>query len=210
MTSRDGHEHWQGVYATKGDADLSWHQSQAELSLELIRTHAPDRSASIIDVGGGTSNLVDDLLAAGYADVTVLDIAEVALARARARLGDKASKVDWITADITRWSPARIWNVWHDRATFHFLTEPERQEAYIAALLSGTAAGATVILSTFALDGPEKCSGLPVQRYSPESLAARLGAPFALVASADERHLTPWRSEQHFVYAVFERGPPAR
>jgi len=156
-------------------------------------------------VGGGASHLVDELLAAGYSDLTVLDVSAAALRRSQERLGAQASKVKWIAADITNWRPERIWRLWHDRAVFHFLTATADQNAYIAALKTATSAGSVIVMSCFALDGPERCSGLPVQRYSPTTLAARLGDEFALVSEAAEQHATPWGSVQSFAYAVLKR-----
>jgi 2-polyprenyl-3-methyl-5-hydroxy-6-metoxy-1,4-benzoquinol methylase len=201
----DSRRHWESVYAEKAATEVSWYQPHAARSLALIRAAAPDRAAPIIDVGGGASTLVDDLLADGYSDLTVLDVSEAALARAKARLAAKAAKVAWIAADIVTWRPSRTWAVWHDRAVFHFLVETAQQDAYLAALTAATAPGATAILATFALDGPERCSGLPVQRYSAGLLAARLGPAFRLVSEAGERHRTPAGAEQSFVWAVFER-----
>jgi hypothetical protein len=197
--------HWEQVYAAKGDKAVSWYQPLPARSLALIEAASPDRSASVIDVGGGASTLVDALLARGFTDLTVLDIADTALAHTKARLGSDADRVAWIAADITRWSPARTWDIWHDRAVFHFLTQPAQQDAYIAALTAATRPGATVVLATFALDGPEKCSNLPVERYSADGLAARLGAAFRLVGRDAERHRTPGGAEQSFVYAVLKR-----
>jgi SAM-dependent methyltransferase len=202
----DRREHWQSVYTARGETEVSWYQPHSERSLQLIRTASPDRAASVVDIGGGASTLVDDLLADGFGDVAVLDISEVALARSRARLGQRADEAAWIVADITRWSPPRQWDIWHDRAVFHFLTERQHQDAYIAALTAATAPGATVIMATFALDGPETCSGLPVQRYSAATLAARLAAPFTLIAEDRETHTTPGGSKQRFSYAVFRRA----
>jgi 2-polyprenyl-3-methyl-5-hydroxy-6-metoxy-1,4-benzoquinol methylase len=197
--------HWDNVYVTKAETAVSWFQPHSIRSLELIDSASPDREASVIDVGGGAATLVDDLLARGFGDVTVLDIAEPALDRSKVRLGSAGDRVGWIVADITQWKPARTWDIWHDRAVFHFLTERAQQDAYIAALTAGTAPGATVVMATFALDGPDKCSGLPVQRYSPETLASRLGLAFALTAHANETHKTPWGSEQRFSYTVLKR-----
>lgn len=197
--------HWDSVYVSKAETALSWFQPHSIQSLELIDSASPDRKASIIDVGGGSATLVDDLLARGFADVTVLDIARPALERSKVRLGRAGDRVGWIVADITQWKPARTWDIWHDRAVFHFLTEVDQQDAYVVALKAATKAGATIIMATFALDGPEKCSGLPVKRYSPETLAFRLGSAFALTAHAAETHKTPWGSEQNFIYAVFQR-----
>jgi len=201
----DARGHWDNVYTAKGETAVSWFQPHSVRSLESIDSASPDRKASVIDVGGGAATLVDDLLARGFTDLTVLDISETGLQRSKARLGEKAARVAWIAADITRWTPARTWDIWHDRAVFHFLTERAQQDAYVAALTAATRPGATVIISTFALDGPERCSGLAVQRYSPESLAARLGPRFALVASAHETHETPGGSQQSFSHAVLRR-----
>ena len=197
--------HWDKVYATKAETAVSWYQPRSARSLELIGAASPARTASLIDVGGGASTLADDLLAQGFVDVTVLDIAESALERSKARLGANAGKVAWIVADITLWRPHRTWDIWHDRAVFHFLVEPAGQDAYIAALTGATRPGATVIIATFALDGPDECSGLPVQRYSADTLAARLGPAFRLTTRAREMHKTPWGSEQRFSYAVLAR-----
>jgi len=197
--------HWEDVYAAKSERAVSWYQPHSVRSLELIRTSSPGHTASVVDVGGGASTLIDDLLAQGFADLTVLDIAEAALARSRARLGREAARVSWIVADVTQWRPMRTWDVWHDRAVFHFLTEGAQQDAYIAALMAAVKPGGTVIIATFALDGPEKCSGLPVQRYSPSTLAARLGPAFFLTSGTSERHWTPAETEQRFSYAVLQR-----
>lgn len=201
----DRSAHWNETYSSKAENQVSWFQVMPERSLELITAAAPDRAAPIIDIGGGASRLADALLAQGYSDVTVLDIAETGLAKTKARLGADSQKIAWIVADITQWQPPRSWQVWHDRAVFHFLTDPAAQDAYIAALKRGTAPGSTVIIATFALDGPERCSGLPVQRYSPATLATRLGADFALYAESAESHATPFGTTQQFQYAAFRR-----
>jgi hypothetical protein len=195
--------YWDQVYGGKAETEVSWYQPGAERSLKLIAAAGP--GAAIIDVGGGASRLVDGLLAAGYADITVLDVSDAALEQSRRRLGPLAGKVAWIVADITCWQPARTWQVWHDRAVFHFLTTPADQDAYIAALTEATLPGATVIMSCFAPDGPEKCSGLPVQRYDAAALAARLGDSYALTGAETEDHRTPWGATQRFMYATFKR-----
>ncbi len=196
--------HWNAVYRAKSEDEVSWFQPSPERSLALIA--AADTTDSLIDIGGGASRLVDRLLQQGYGDLTVLDVSDAALERSKARLGAAADRVTWIVSDITRWKPERTWRLWHDRAVFHFLTETAAQDAYIAALEHATDPGATIIIATFALDGPEKCSGLPVQRYSAETLAARLGPNFHLTGHAAEKHRTPWGSEQSFQYAVLRRG----
>jgi len=197
--------HWEDVYTAKRDTAVSWYQPHSVRSLEFIERASPDRRASVIDVGGGASTLVDDLIGRGFTDLSVLDIAEAPLERSKARLGKAAAEVTWIVGDITDWTPPRTWDIWHDRAVFHFLTERAHQDAYIAALTAATRPGATAIFATFALDGPETCSGLPVQRYSPETLARRLGPAFSLTGQASETHKTPSGSEQRFSYAVLRR-----
>jgi trans-aconitate methyltransferase len=197
----DTQSHWDKAYTEKAENQVSWFQAVPARSLAMIAAASP--RGSVIDVGGGASRLVDALLEAGHGDVTVLDISQAALAKAKARLGEKAARVDWICADITEWRPARQWDNWHDRALFHFLTEAEAQDAYLAALKAATHPGSAVILSSFAPDGPERCSGLPVQRYSPTDLARRLGPGFALYDQAAEHHVTPWGSVQQFTYAAF-------
>jgi len=197
--------HWEDVYTAKRDTAVSWYQPHSVRSLELIERASPDGRASVIDVGGGASTLVDDLIGRGFSDVTVFDIAPSALERSKARLGKAAARVTWIVGDITSWIPPRTWEIWHDRAVFHFLTERAQQDAYIAALTAATRPGATAIFATFALDGPDRCSGLPVQRYSPESLASRLGPAFTLTGQARETHRTPSGAEQRFSYAVLRR-----
>jgi len=198
-------QHWETVYATKAENEVSWFQEQPKTSIEIVQRCGAGKDAAIIDVGGGESRLVDRLLDAGYTDITVLDISEHALDVAKRRLGERASKVNWIVADITDWKPQRRYKLWHDRAVFHFLTEPGDRTAYIRALLAALEPGGHAVISTFALDGPEKCSGLPVVRYSAATLAAELGPELRLVAERDEQHRTPWGSIQHFVFCCFER-----
>jgi SAM-dependent methyltransferase len=197
-------DHWEQVYRDKGETEVSWHQPRSERSLRLIRATAGPTDP-VIDVGGGASRLVDDLLAAGYEDITVLDISATSLARSRARLGALADRATWIAADVTAWRPERTWRVWHDRAVFHFLTEIADQDAYVAALARATAPGAMVVIATFAPDGPAMCSGLPVVRWDSAALARRLGDGFRLTGSEREEHVTPWGSVQRFVYTVLER-----
>ena len=200
----DRRAHWDQTYTAKDDTQVSWHQPNPERSLALIKSAAPS-SASVIDVGGGASRLTDALLAEGYRDLTVLDISQAALERTKARLGDLARMVTWIAADITEWRPMRTWDIWHDRAVFHFLTDAASQDAYIAALKQATVPGSAAIMASFALEGPERCSGLPVQRYSPQTLAARLGPDFQLYAEEAETHRTPFGTTQAFSYAAFRR-----
>ncbi len=201
----DRKAHWQGVYKRKHEDEVSWYQARPETSLRLIANTGLGHDAAIIDAGAGASRLVDYLLDAGYADITVLDIAETALGKARERLGERAGQVDWIVADLLAWRPRRHYDIWHDRAVFHFLTDAADRRRYVEVLKSAIAPGAHVIIATFAPDGPEKCSGLPVMRHSPESIAAELGAGFELEETADEHHMTPAGKVQHFNYARLKR-----
>ena len=199
-------DHWTRVYQQKVPSDVSWYQPQPEPSLDALDRFGARLSNSLIDIGGGASNLVDELLRRGWADVTVLDIAAPALEAARERLGSDALKVEWQVADITDWQPSRQYDVWHDRAVFHFLTEATQRSAYRRALLDGVARGGLLIIATFALDGPDKCSGLPVQRYDPASLAAEVGEEFRLIGGWHEDHVTPWGATQSFTWCAFRRS----
>lgn len=202
----DRSAHWENVYATKGEAEVSWFQDSPAISLEMIRAVSPDHDAAIIDIGGGASRLVDALLQGGYRDVAVLDLSANALDIVKRRIGQAASTIDWIVADATTWQPAKTYDVWHDRAAFHFLTDPPDRAAYVERLRSAVAPGGHVIIATFAPDGPEKCSGLPVQRYDSTSLAAELGPEFELVETRSETHHTPWHSTQAFQFSRFRRS----
>lgn len=200
----DDKSHWETVYATKRADAVSWFQPSARRSLELIQRIAPDRAAPIIDVGGGASVLVDELLRRGYRDLTVLDIAGNALDAARERLGDAGASVRWMTVDVrTAMLPTKHYAVWHDRAVFHFLADAADRAAYVAQLERAVRPGGFAIIATFAEDGPTTCSGLPVVRYSAESLHRVLGVAFELVASERESHVTPSGALQTFVYCVF-------
>jgi SAM-dependent methyltransferase len=205
VTPQDaGKDHWQKVYGTRAETEVSWYQPRPARSLELIAAYAPDRATPAIDIGAGASTLAQHLLDAGYGDVTVVDISETAIARTRARIGDRKG-AHYIVADMTAWMPDRRWGIWHDRAAFHFLTDTQHQDAYIAALTEATEPGSVLIIATFALDGLEKCSGLPVRRYSPETLAARLGPAFDLVEASREDHPTPSGLVQRFAWTVLRR-----
>jgi trans-aconitate methyltransferase len=197
--------HWESVYATKGESEVSWFQETPALSLELIRFIGAIRSSGIIDIGGGASRLADGLVSQGFEDVTVLDLSAAALASARSRMGDKANRVTWIAADVTIWEPSRTYDVWHDRAAFHFLTDPEDQAAYVARLRRALRPGGHAIIGTFALDGPERCSGLVVSRHDAGSLAATLGGGFELINTRRHEHLTPWGTPQRFQFSTFRR-----
>ena len=203
LTERE--EHWAGVYAGKEPTEVSWYQPSPEPSLHALERMGADPSNSLIDIGGGASNLVDALIRRGWRDLTVLDIAAPALEAAKARLGHSAKLVAWEVADITNWRPSRTYEVWHDRAVFHFLTEPLQREAYRRTLMDGLASGGLLIIATFALDGPERCSGLPVQRYDSTGLADELGPALRLVEHWREDHVTPWGARQAFTWCAFRR-----
>jgi 2-polyprenyl-3-methyl-5-hydroxy-6-metoxy-1,4-benzoquinol methylase len=171
----------------------------------LIKEVGATTKSSIIDIGGGASRLVDVLLDQDFTDVTVLDLSDAALKTAKARLGSKAADAQWVAADVTQWEPPRTFDVWHDRAAFHFLTDSKDRSAYIERLAASVRQDGYVIIGTFALDGPEKCSGLPVERYAPESLAKVLGPLFVPIGAMDHDHKTPWGSSQRFQFATFQR-----
>jgi SAM-dependent methyltransferase len=205
MIASPSQSHWQNVYLTKGEQEVSWTQSDPQPSLGLIEKYAGGPDAAIVDIGGGASRLVDALLAHGFTAITVLDLSEAALAAAKARLHGRGASIKWIAADATAWQPPQAFNIWHDRAAFHFLTEAGPRAGYIERLHAGVKPGGHAIIATFALDGPEKCSGLPVQRYSPESLASMIGSGFELVEHRGHRHVTPWGAEQSFQFSVLRR-----
>ena len=201
----DRQQHWESVYSKKATDQVSWFQQHAASSLRLIEGCA-DKDAHIIDVGGGASVLVDNLLDAGYRHLTVLDLAESALAVSQARLGDRARSVQWIAADITRAElPAAHYDVWHDRAVFHFLTDPADRARYVEQVLKSVKPGGHVIVAAFGPGGPLQCSGLDVVRYDPDALHAQFGAPFRLLGHQTEIHHTPAGQEQEFVYCYCVR-----
>lgn len=195
--------HWQGVYTTKREDGVSWFQETPTPSLELLALIHATIDSAIIDIGGGASRLVDALVGRGYRDMTVLDLSAAALAMAQARLAAQAQQVNWIVADVTDWKPERQYDIWHDRAAFHFLTEAADRQAYADRLRQALRPGGYAIIGTFAKDGPEMCSGLPVIRHDAESLAAILGAEFALVDSRRHEHITPWGTVQNFQFSTF-------
>jgi trans-aconitate methyltransferase len=197
--------HWEHVYTTKGENEVSWFQQSPAPSLDLIVQAGATHESAIIDIGGGASRLVDNLVEQGFENVTVLDLSGAALAAAQSRLGAGARRVSWIVADATTWEPAREYDIWHDRAAFHFLTDVDDRAAYIDRLGRGLRIGGHAIIATFALDGPEKCSGLSVARYDSASLGQTLGAAFDLIHTERREHMTPWGSSQAFQFSVFRR-----
>jgi ubiquinone/menaquinone biosynthesis C-methylase UbiE len=198
-----GRDHWNRVYETKQPTEVSWYRAHLETSLALIEQAAPDRRSAVIDVGGGESTLVDDLLAKGYSDLTVLDISATALDATRARLGAAAPGVHWLTGDVTEIIlPGARYDVWHDRAVFHFLTEATQRAAYVRQVARAVRVGGHVIIGTFALEGPTRCSGLEVMRYDAEKLHEQLGSRFELLQHLEEVHRTPAGREQQFVWCL--------
>ncbi|HEX4002883.1 MAG TPA: class I SAM-dependent methyltransferase [Candidatus Acidoferrales bacterium] len=197
----DPKKHWETVYGAKVPEAVSWYRPHLEISLALIERAAGGRLASIIDVGGGESTLVDDLLARGYENITVLDISQTAIEVTKKRLGFAAEQVRWLIADITKVQLERCaYDVWHDRAVFHFLTAFEHRAAYVRKVAHAVRPGGHVIVSTFGPEGPIKCSGLDVVRYDADSLHEQFGVRFRLVESSKERHRTPFGTTQQFLY----------
>ena len=197
-------DHWDGVWKDRDPDDVTWYQAEPKLSLRLIQAGTlPEHG--IIDVGGGASRLVDHLLDQGYEDITVLDIAPAALQAARDRLGLKSERVNWIAADATRAEFGRTFDVWHDRAVFHFLTGADDRRRYLVTLDAAIPVGGHVVLATFGPDGPERCSGLPTRRYTIELMQDTLGDDFELIDHEIEQHVAPSGVIQQFLYGLFRR-----
>ncbi|RLP25937.1 class I SAM-dependent methyltransferase [Mesorhizobium sp. YM1C-6-2] len=208
MSVEGNRAHWDNAYATKGEAGVSWFEDVPAVSLELIRQAGAGPASSVIDIGGGASRLADALLREGVGRITVLDISPAALDAAKARVGAAADDIEWIAADVTEWKPERRYDIWHDRAAFHFLTEADARAAYVERLRTALKPGGHAVIATFALDGPERCSGLPVMRYDPAGLAEVLGPSFELVGQRRNVHTTPWGSPQSFQFSLFRRVEP--
>jgi ubiquinone/menaquinone biosynthesis C-methylase UbiE len=205
----DSKDHWEHVYSAKKSSQVSWYQKHPRRSLDLIKAASNDLSARIIDVGGGASTLVDCLLNAGYQNLTVLDISQLAIQQAKSRVQHsadrRAARVAWLVQDINELSPDRSFDIWHDRAVFHFLTDADERSNYVRIMSGVLKPGAQAIIASFNLDGPEKCSGLDVVRYSTETMSAVVGNAFQLLETSIEEHVTPRGSLQNFVYCRFER-----
>jgi SAM-dependent methyltransferase len=205
VNNTDRQTHWENVYATKAEREVSWFQENPAPSLDLIAATGIPSDAAIIDVGGGASRLVDSLLEKGFSRVAILDLSANALEETKKRLGVRADGVDWIVADVTSWKPSSTYDLWHDRAAFHFLTNPADRDAYVARLKSAVCSGGHAIVATFTLDGPERCSGLPIVRYDPATLASVLRPEFELVDSMRHDHVTPGGNTQRFQFSRFMR-----
>jgi SAM-dependent methyltransferase len=205
MSTLERQAHWQNVYQTKDEKTASWFQERPDISLDLIHATGVDTNALIIDIGGGASRLVDALISEGFNAVSVLDLSEKALAASRARLGADGAQVQWIVADITCWQPTQTYDVWHDRAALHFLTDPKDRAAYVERVMKAMRIGGRVIIGTFAPDGPERCSGLPVVRHDAATLGELLGPSFMLAETRRHNHQTPSGVIQRFQFSRFQR-----
>lgn len=198
---KDGKTHWENIYAVKAPTEVSWYREHLDNSLKMILQTKTAKSGTIIDIGGGSSTLVDDLFKKGFSNLSVLDISANAIETSRERLGKRAEKVEWIVADITNVSlPENYYDVWHDRAVFHFLTETEDRKKYVELVMRSLKVGGHIIVASFGLNGPAKCSGLDVVRYSPETMRDEFGKHFKLVKSLNETHHTPFGTTQEFIY----------
>ncbi len=199
--------YWDTVYTSRISEQLSWYQASPQRSLQIIEALNLQARCSVIDVGGGASVLVDSLIDRGFESLTVLDISAKAINISKQRLADKADKVDWLVSDITQFSPGRKYQLWHDRAVFHFLTKEQDQAVYLDTLKQSLTPGGYIILATFALGGPERCSGLPVEQYDAEKIMGRLGKEFILLSTEYEKHVTPAGDEQLFNYFCIQYQP---
>jgi len=195
---------WEDVYRNKEEAETSWHEERPQVSLDLIAETGPRTDAAIVDAGGGSSRLVDCLLEQGFRRITVLDLSETALAKARARL-PKDAPVEWVVGDVLYWQPSGRFDVWHDRAAFHFLIDPADQDSYLRVMDRALVVGGHAIIGTFALDGPTSCSGLPVDRYDAARLSGRLGDGYRLIRTLNHEHRTPWDGVQRFQFGLFRK-----
>lgn len=198
--------HWEKIYQTKKSNEVSWTQPVPSTSLTFIHSFDLSKSSSIIDVGGGESRLVDFLLDEGFEDITVLDISASALENVKERLGDKARKVQWIVADVTAFKPTRRYDVWHDRATFHFLTSERQIKKYVAIASDAVNEGGFMTIATFSENGPAKCSGLTIKQYNEETLIATLEKSFQKIKCITEDHQTPFHTMQNFLFCSFRRN----
>ena len=208
MNDASRKDYWENVYAVKGETDVSWFQENPETSLQLIAKLPISLSDGIIDIGGGASRLVDNLIERTFTNLAVLDLSAAALDVARKRLGARAAEIDWIVADITRWKPERRYCLWHDRAAYHFLIEAADRQSYMDCLREAVEPGGFAIIGTFAPDGPERCSGLRIMRYDANIVSHDLGQDFVLIDHQRHDHMTPAGVVQKFQFSVFRREPP--
>lgn len=205
MTKFDATQHWEELYKTKALTDVSWYQPIPKTSLQLILGAPLTQSSGIIDIGGGDSFLVDHLLAQGYDNLTVLDISKTAIARAQGRLQQKAAQVNWIVSDMLQFTPEKTYALWHDRAAFHFLTNPIEIDQYKTRVEQAIQPGGRMVLGTFAPNGPTKCSGIPISQYSADQLASLFSSNFKLLNSCETTHVKPFNTTQAFIFCEFQR-----
>lgn len=206
MNTRDFKNYWNNIYANKSSSEVSWTQEIPSTSLQFLHSFNLKKDAAIIDVGGGESKFVDFLLAEGFTNITVLDISEQALNKAKARLGEKASRVNWVVSDITEYVPLQKFEVWHDRATFHFLTTKEQIEKYVQLAEKSITSNGFLAIGTFSENGPTKCSGLEIKQYSESDLEATLTYYFRKLKCIREDHITPFRTTQNFLFCSFKKA----
>jgi ubiquinone/menaquinone biosynthesis C-methylase UbiE len=199
-------EHWEHIYQTRQPNEVSWTQEIPQTSLDFINSFHLPKTAKIIDIGGGDSKLVDYLLSEGFQDITVLDISEKALEKAKQRLGNYATKVKWVVQDILHFTPDIPFDLWHDRATFHFLTTQQQVSSYLSIIRQGIRKGGHAIIGTFSVNGPEQCSGLPIRQYDEEALQHELSTGFEKVKCITEDHITPFNTIQNFLFCSFKRA----
>ena len=205
MKNFNRHHHWENIYRTKQPSEVGWFQSIPTTSLGFLKEFNVPVTAKIIDVGGGDSLFVDHLLKLGYKDITVLDISETAIEKTKKRLGDDANRVKWIVSDVTTFHPTEQYDFWHDRATFHFLTQEVDIESYIKTVGLNLHSNGILVIGTFSEQGPEKCSGIPIQQYSEKSMAERLKAFFIKIKCITVDHMTPFETVQHFIFCSFRK-----
>jgi len=207
-TTEERKKHWEHVYQTRSPNDVSWYQTHPESSLKLIEKSLSNKSMSCIDVGGGASVLVDCLIAADFTNISVLDISEQALQHTKERLKEKAEQVQWYISDILTFKTSHLFDLWHDRAVFHFLTDADERKQYVKVLKESIIPNAHIIIATFGIDGPEKCSDLPIKQHDTTTIMEELGDEFILLETFDEYHLTPKDAQQKFSYfhCIFNRG----
>lgn len=206
MVNQSRKEHWEKIYSTKEMNEVSWFQPIPKLSLNFIKSLNINKNAKIIDIGGGDSFLVDNLIELGFTDITVLDISEEAIKKAQKRLGDKADSVKWIVDDAAKFIPVEKYDLWHDRAAFHFLTQDHEIGHYVNNINNHINSGGKLIIGTFSTEGPLKCSGLEIKQYSEKSLKEKVGQNFSQIESVLTNHETPFNSEQEFVFSVFKKN----
>jgi 2-polyprenyl-3-methyl-5-hydroxy-6-metoxy-1,4-benzoquinol methylase len=198
-------EHWENIYCTKQENEVSWFQQYPKTSMDFVDLFSITKDSKIIDIGGGDSHFVDALLEAGFTNVTVLDISANAIERAKKRLGQNAGKVKWIVSDVTEFVPEEKYDFWHDRAAFHFLINEEQADKYVEIANSGITANGILVLGTFSVNGPKKCSGLDIKQYSEETMSVKFEKYFKRVKCITEDHQTPFNTIQNFLFCSFKK-----